>query len=284
MPLNLKYFSTAFQTHASRIGTLQADVRRLLHSFVSNFIDPEIIKSTEDIISIDFTDKNIQLSNDELGIGTSTRLLWCGEFEEFVGTALEKRFFKCVRTFYETCVSKMIAKFPFHDDTIKQLAFLDPRNRDKTSLNDIIQLANRFTSFSLDEIDTLSIEFRDFRATPLDQLPTYDSKEAGAVDQFWASMAKVQSVMDLEVRRFGVLSNFAQVLLILPHSNADPERLFSMVRKIETEERGKLDPSTVCDLLSVKINNDKPCYLNSHLINDSMLSNAKSATMKSLEK
>ena len=45
-PLNI--FSTAFQTHASRIGTLQADVRKLLHSFLSNFVEPEVIRSTQD--------------------------------------------------------------------------------------------------------------------------------------------------------------------------------------------------------------------------------------------
>ena len=91
-PLNI--FSTAFQTRASRIGTIQADVRRPLHSFI---IDPDVIKSTEDITSIDFTDTNIQLSNDELGIGTSTRLLWCGDLEDLVGTALERHLKKmCV--------------------------------------------------------------------------------------------------------------------------------------------------------------------------------------------
>ena len=227
-PLNI--FSTAFQTHASCIGTLQADVRKLLNSFVSNFVDPEVIKSTDDITSIDFTDTSVQLSNDELGIGTSTRLLWCGELEELVGTALERRFFKYVRIFYETCVRKMIDKFPFNDNTLQQLAFLDPRNRDNTSLSGIIQLASRFTSFSPEEMDTLGMEFRDYRASPLDQLPTYDAKEAGAVDHFWAAMAKIYSIMDSEVYRFGLLSQFAQVLLVLPHSNADPERLFSMVR------------------------------------------------------
>ena len=100
-PMNV--FSTAFQTHASRIGTLQADVRKLFHSFISNFIDPDVIKSSEDITTIEFTDN----TNDELGIGTSTRLLWCGELEDLVGTAIERRFFKNVRTFYETCASKM---------------------------------------------------------------------------------------------------------------------------------------------------------------------------------
>jgi len=232
-PLTL--FSTAFQTHASHIGTLQADVRQLLRSFVSNFIQPDVIKSTEDITSIDFTDTDtsIQLSNGELGIGTSTRLLWYGEFENLVGTALERHFFKSVRTFYETCVLKIIGKFPFNDATLHELAFLDPRYRDKTSLNGIIQVASRFTSFSPDEMDTLSMEFRDYRASPIDQLPTFDPKEGGAIDHFWAAMAKVHSVMNLEVYRFGVLSHFAQVLLILPHSNADPEHLFSMVRKTD---------------------------------------------------
>ena len=90
--------------------------------------------------------------------------------------------------------------------------------------------------------------------------------------------------MDLEVYQFSVLTKLAQVLLVLPHSNIDPERLFSMVRKIETEERRQLDVSTVCDLLRVKINNDNPCYSNKHLINDHILSKAKSATKESLKK
>ena len=75
-----------------------------------------------------------------------------------------------------------------------------------------------------------------------------------------------------------MLSKLAKVLLVLPHSNADPERLFSMVRKIETELRGNLDPSTVCDLLSVKVNNDQPCYDSKHLMTESLIASAKTAT------
>ena len=67
-------------------------------------------------------------------------------------------------------------------------------------------------------------------------------------------MAKLLSVMDVEVHRFGVLSSLAKILLVLPHSNADPVHLFSMVRKIETEQRWQLDTSTVSDLLIVQIN------------------------------
>ena len=106
-----------------------------------------------------------------------------------------------MHTFYETSVSQIIDKFPFYDNTIQHLAFLDPRNRGKTSINGIIQLATRFTAFSPDEMDTLGMEFRDYRASPLNQLPPFDEKlkEAGAIDHFWAAMATVHSIMDSEV-------------------------------------------------------------------------------------
>ena len=59
-------------------------------------------------------------------------------------------------------------------------------------------------------------------------------------------MANVTSITNSEVW------SFAQILLIRPYSNADPERLFSMVRKIETEERRQLDPSKKATMESLK--------------------------------
>ena len=150
----------------------------------------------------------MQLNYDELGIGTSTRLLLCGEFEDLVGTSIEQSFFTCVRIFYETCVFKMIDKFSFNNEIIQQLAFHDPRNKDKTSFTNIVHLANQFASFSPDEMDTLGMEFRDYRASTLDQLPAFCENDKGAVDHFWKDMASVTSVMNSEVYRFGKLSNF----------------------------------------------------------------------------
>ena len=57
-PLNI--FNIAFQTHVSRIGTLQAEVRKILQSFLANFVDPDVIKSADDITSVDFTNKSLQ--------------------------------------------------------------------------------------------------------------------------------------------------------------------------------------------------------------------------------
>ena len=68
----LNCFNVAFQTSASKIGTLQQNVRNLLRSFLSNFIRPELLAATsnEDIHTFSYENPSNQLSNDELGIGT----------------------------------------------------------------------------------------------------------------------------------------------------------------------------------------------------------------------
>ena len=91
-------------------------------------------------------------------------------------------FFKTVRSFYVTSVSKILTKFPFSDNTIKELAFLDPRNHELSSSTGVVQLATRFTPFTFDQMDTLFVQFRDFRAASDDQLPPFDPHETAAFD------------------------------------------------------------------------------------------------------
>ena len=59
-----------------------------------NFIDPNVLKSTNDITSIKYQDRCNQVNDAELGVGTSTRMLLCGELEDEVnGTSIESKFF-----------------------------------------------------------------------------------------------------------------------------------------------------------------------------------------------
>ena len=154
-------------------------------------------------------------------------------------------------------MEKIIIKFPFQDRILKEIAFLNPQNRQLTSVMGIVNLASRFTSFSTDKMDELMMEFRDYRGATDGQLPTLlseplentGSEATCGLENFWAAMSELKSITDSALLRFGTLSHLAKILLVLPHSNADPERLFSMVRKIDTEQRRCLDPSTVCELV-----------------------------------
>ena len=120
----------------------------------------------------------------------------------------------------ETSVTKMLAKFPFSDSNFEDLAFLDPHNHSNSSPTSVITLEDWFTSLETDEIDYLAMEFHDYHAASDSVLPAFDHREYATIDHFWAAMADVRLVTDEESSRFGL----AKVVLILPHSNADPER------------------------------------------------------------
>ena len=131
-------------------------------------------------------------------------------------------------TVYETSVAKMI----FNNNAMEQLTILDPRNRDKTSINGLFSWQTNLCVFLPMKWILCLWNFMIIMLQPWIKCLAFDPKEAGAIDHFWTGMAKVHSIMDSEVFQFSVLAQLAQVLLVLPlpHSNADPEHLFSMVK------------------------------------------------------
>ena len=76
---------------------------------------------------------------------------------------------------------------------------------------------------------------------------------------------------------FGRLFKIAEVILIIPHSNADEERVFSMVRKNKTPFRSSLSlDNTLSGLLSIKLGSREPCYKFSPT--DAVIDKAKKVT------
>ena len=280
-PLNA--FNVALQTSSSKIGTMQRDIFQLLRQYLTNFIRPECLTgvSEDDIDRFDFWDAEMEVPNSELGIGTATRLLLEEEADSMEGTQQEAAFFTTVRAFYREAVSKMVSKFPFRDTTIRDLSLLDPSSRSKTTSTSVTRLAKRFLRLSTEDMDDLHREFLDYKSMPEDQLPPVDASSPSAIDHFWSAIASMPAPGDAEQHRFTHLAELCKVLLVLPHSTADPERLFSMIRKIETDHRGSLLPATVCSLLHVKLNTDQECFRSEALFCPDLLKAARTATDRS---
>ena len=68
------------------------------------------------------------------------------------------------------------------------------------------------------------------------------------VDMFWAEMSRKKTFV--EAVRFPLLTRVMTTLSVITHSNADGERVFSMVRKIDKDSRSRLGNDTLCALLS----------------------------------
>ena len=79
------------------------------------------------------------------------------------------------------------------------------------------------------------------------------------VDSFWASLHDVKQIGSTTPLYTNLLT-LVRALLALPASNADSERCFSMVQKIDSEDRSHLERNTVAALLSLKINIDDNCF------------------------
>ena len=111
----------------------------------------------------------------------------------------------------------------------------------------MVELGKRLHQLRLD-LSSLREEVVEYQVVDRAELP-----EETRVDRFWALIGKDG--------RFKNLAQLMMALLCIPHSNASSERVFSMVRKIVTENRTRRDNSTLCSLLSCKINDTGPAHM-----------------------
>ena len=64
----------------------------------------------------------------------------------------------------------------------------------------------------------------------------------------------------LNVPKFPLMKKLFGVILCLPHSKAASERVFSRIRKINTEYRKHMEYEILAALLQVKMNCDDRCF------------------------
>ena len=101
-------------------------------------------------------------------------------------------------------------------------------------------------------------------------LPAMDD----GVYTFWSAMASLKT--GAGHYKYSTISILMKTYLLLPNSNEDSERVFSMVNKICTEHRADLAQDTVAAVLSVNLRVDPQRFEPSR----NELGKAKSATIE----
>ena len=167
----------------------------------------------------------------------------------------EQKFFANVRAFYEAAVQKMLQKFSFSDRILKDLVILDHRKRKDLDYSHAVCLAERF-HLDIDQ-EELKEEWTDFQLMTDEQLPSLQQDKLSN-DAFWGTLLNMNT--SLNVPRFPLMKILFSMLLCLPLSNADSERVFSQVRKIDIEYRKRMGHETLTALLQVKMNCDGRCF------------------------
>ena len=113
-------------------------------------------------------------------------------------------------------------------------------------------------------------EATDFILASDEELPPV---EDGNLTAFWTELMTQKLPNDTFV--YKSLATLAICLSSIAHSNADAERSFSILRKIQTDWRGRLAHETIHSLMSCKFNISGTCY--EYKPPQNVLANAKKA-------
>lgn len=118
----------------------------------------------------------------------------------------------------------MLNIFPLASEAIRMAPAAVPKKRMDFSAQEICELARQCYSTDPTILDAITGEWLEY------QLDCVEGEQS--VVQFW-SCARTEEL-------FPNISKLMRIILTLPHSNASSERIFSMLKKIKTEQRSLL--------------------------------------------
>ena len=152
-----------------------------------------------------------------------------------------------------TALNYIKANFPHDDVVVNNAIVADVSNRTKANFGNVYALLDRFPGIvDEDEVTTLENEFLEYQLLDDSDLPD-TSVVNRRIDDVWCEIFAMKNLVTGE-KRFPILEKFMTAILTIPHSNADCERLFSMVRKNRTESRSSMAVGTLSALIATKVN------------------------------
>ncbi|XP_061784362.1 uncharacterized protein [Nerophis lumbriciformis] len=233
----LAKFNVMFQAEGVMVHRLHREMTSLVRRLMGRFLPASLIADVP-LKDIKFKDTSLQLPDSELFPGAAAQSLLEDNMDKLSSSV--PMMIKAVRDFFVAVTTKMMTAFPLDNIILQNLTVLDPESRHRFSPNSVIELGKSLPQLRLD-LDRLREEVVEYQVLGREDLP-----QEARIDRFWAMLGRDG--------KFQTLVHLMKALLCVPHSNASSERVFSMVRKIVTENRTKMDNSTLNSLLSCKLN------------------------------
>ena len=257
-------------TKMATVHKLYPHSERLLKSVLTYFVKASVIRANaQNLTGINYSDPENQLSNEDVFIGDDTTAFLLNLTENEGLGAYD--FYEHVRSFYKTFLNKLVSKFDFKSKIFQSLKLLDPSECQNLAPSTFETISK---SFAIDfNLGAVKMEFREFA---VDDISTHDSNgDAYDAVSFWLRVKSMKTA--LGHIKYQHLPTLALHLLAIPASNADCERVFSLVRRIKTDFRGSLLPETISSLIGVHFNSTFHCCSQTNFPT-SFLDKAKSCT------
>jgi len=228
-------FNALFQSRKILIHKLFTSSHQLIRDLVRNFM---ILDSYKHISSLNIDNEENILPLENIYVGPE-----CENFLNTLSPECSKEIkLKCL-DFYKTATQQMLKRLPYKDMFFEQLAFLEPKialyDESRVKIKDLTYIAQQL-KLNID-VSKLAYEWR--------ILPSYfdeeQKKELASleINEMWKQIVEFKDFNEEKV--FVNLDFLIQVVFSLPHSNAEAERIFSIVADVKNKKRNRLSNDMV---------------------------------------
>ena len=156
-----------------------------------------------------------------------------------------------MRDYFIAVVLYLKKNLPFNDEILQHAEVADISKRMEKDFRDLRYFIHNFPCLnkSPEEVDEINMQFLAYQTA---ELPVNILDKKRRIDERWAELGEITNGEGKKL--YDQLSKLMLVIVSIPHSNAECERLFSMVRKTKTEMRGHLEINTLNSILVHKCN------------------------------
>lgn len=229
-----------FQNEKPQIHILYSKMACSYRTILEFYIKPKYLKNTDiEKVQYRLPDNFIRPENIYVG-GKCMALL--GEDCKLTDTEKGVFYNNCL-SFYVECAHQIFQRFPFHSKEVKclkALAFLDPQN-----IKNVISIgpaAKHFEAILEINLNDLDREWRCLRNMDLDF--------GVELINFWKNVYNLKD--GIGNIAFPLLMKLVNYLIILPHSSACVERIFSCINLNKTKIRNRLGTESLTGILHSK--------------------------------
>ena len=217
-------------------------------------MQPSVVQSGC-IRRIDIDDGSCYISLDEVFVGERARR--CLTEESELATSDIRRFQETCRSFWVAAAKYAVKKLPVDSEILKNVTWLHPGIHDHSNLSQVLLLASNLPQVIKEEDKAqLREEFMDYCTSELS--PDITPVLRNDIDVYWHRIGQVEDMSGK--LRYPLLTRLAKSVLIIPHGNADVERMFSHMGLNKTKIRNSLGVDTLTALLQLQCNNKEPCF------------------------
>ncbi len=240
------------QQEAPVIHFLNQQLDGLLKKVSLHFLKAEYVCSISDASEVNLDNHEHYLP---LDMGQSAKLYL--EENDNISTANRLEFRINIQAWWISVYKGAVKRLPLNHKLLSNVQWLQPGLQLYSNLPHFIIAADCLSQVvsSVEEKSQLQEQFMDYCMATLPS----SVKNIVEVDTYWHAVSQIRDISGSEYR-YPTLTKLAKAILIIPHGNADTERLFSHLGLNKTKHRNCLGISTLNSLLIVQFNVPEKCF------------------------